>query len=353
MTSKERVAAVFDRKMKPDRMPRWLGMSDGFSAKIQRHLGLDEEGVRRYVKDDFRVVRAQYRGAEETLSEGASWCSPFGVERAGIGFGMPLSHPLRGIVSPDELDSYPWPEPEDVDVSDLRSRISAYRGEYAVMGGEWSPFWHDAIDLIGHEDLYYLMYDSPDTASALFERITDYYIEASRRAFEEAGDLMDIFFIGNDLGSQSGPLLGVEQFREFLLPSIKRLTELGHCYGLKVMLHCCGGYRPLIPVLIEAGLDGLHALQPDCHGMEPASIARDFGDHIVLNGAVDSHHILINGASSNEVKARTSGLLDIMAPGGSYIAGASHDTILEETPVENVLAMFAAVDEWRDYERAD
>lgn len=351
MTSKERVAAVFDKQMKPDRMPRWLGMSDGFSAKMQSYLGLDEEGVRRYVKDDFRVVRAAYRNMEKPLGKGVSWRSPFGVERSGIGFGMPLQHPLQGISSLDELDAYPWPDPEYADISDLRRRISVYGGEFAIMGGEWSPFWHDAIDLIGHEELYYLMYDFPDVASALFERITDFYIEASRRAFEEAGDLMDIFFIGNDLGSQSGPLLGVEQFREFLLPSFRRLTDLGQRYGLKVMLHCCGGYRPLIPVLIEIGLDGLHALQPDCHGMEPASIARDFGDYIVLNGAIDSHHILIRGTTPKEVKARTSGLLNIMAQGGSYIAGASHDTILEETPVENVLAMFAAVDEWGDYER--
>ena len=74
---------------------------------------------------------------------------------------------------------------------------------------------------------------------------------------------------------------------------------------------------------------------------------RDFGDKIVLNGAIDSHHVLINGANTDFVRQKTRELLDIMAPGGGYIAGASHDTILEETPVQNVLAMFDAVEEYR------
>ncbi|MBF9014848.1 MULTISPECIES: uroporphyrinogen decarboxylase family protein [unclassified Oceanispirochaeta] len=346
MTSKERVAAAFNKDPRLDRIPRWLGMSDEFNLKIQNHLVMDEEAVRRHVRDDFRVVRAVFTGSQEDMMPGATWRSPFGVERKGIGFGMPLSHPLQGISSIEEVEAHVWPDCDVVDTSGLRDNILKYEGEYAIMGGDWSPFWHDAIDLIGHEELYYLMFDYPEVAKLLFERITDYYIESSRKSFEEAADLMDIFFIGNDLGSQSGPLMGIEQFSDFLLPSIKRMVDLGHEYGLKVMLHCCGGYRPLIPSLIEIGMDGLHALQPDCHGMDPAGLKRDFGSHIVLNGAIDSHHILISGETAELVKSRSMDVLKIMGKGGSYIAGASHDTILEETPVENVLAMFKAVDEY-------
>jgi uroporphyrinogen-III decarboxylase len=212
-----------------------------------------------------------------------------------------------------------------------------------VLGGDWSPFWHDAIDLLGHENLYYRMYDYPDAVKAIFKKITDYYITVSRNIFNEAGDVIDIFFIGNDLGGQTGPLLGIDLYREFLDPSIRRYIRLGHSFGKKVMMHCCGGYRPLIPDLIEAGMDGLHALQPDTAGMEPAGLKRDFGNDIVLNGAIDSHHVLIRGETPDFVRTKTLEILKIMAPGGGYIAGASHDTILEETPVANVLAMFDAI----------
>jgi len=349
MNSRERVNAVFSEGGIPDRMPRWCGMSDEFRKKAKRELGLNDEELLVRFKDDFRRAGSVYRGPLDNLSQGATWRSPFGVEREGIGYGMPLTHPLSEASDPEEIENYPWPDPDWADISGLRKEIEKYGGEYAVLGGEWSPFWHDAIDLAGHENLYFMMYDYPETVELLFERITDYYREASRRAFEEAGDLMDIFFIGNDLGSQTGPLLGVDLFRQFLLPQLKRLIDLGHEYGLKVMMHCCGGYRPLIPDLIAAGMDGLHALQPDCHGMEPASLKGEFGSKIVLNGGIDSHHILINGSSPEQVRRQCREVLEVMAPGGRYIAGASHDTILEETPVENVLAMFDAVDDYGPY----
>ena len=110
-----------------------------------------------------------------------------------------------------------------------------------------------------------------------------------------------------------------------------------------------GGYRELIPSLIRAGIDGLHALQPDARGMEPGSLKEAFGDKIVLNGSIDSHNILIHGKSPEWVKEQTRSVLDIMKPRGRYIAGASHDTILEETPVENVLAMMDAIEEFGGY----
>ena len=80
--------------------------------------------------------------------------------------------------------------------------------------------------------------------------------------------------------------------------------------------------------------------------MEPAGLKKDFGGPILLNGAIDSHHVLIEG-TPDFVRAQTRRILDIMAPGGGYVAGASHDYILEETPLENVLAMFDTIQEYR------
>lgn len=348
LTSRERVLKTFDFQQ-TETVPRWCGASDEFWTKAKNELNLDDEGLKRRFGDDFRRVYARYRGPDLNLSDGATWKSPFGVERDGIGYGQPLSHPLSEVSSLEEVEEYPWPDPDWMDPGSIRSDAEKWGGEYAVLGGDWSPFWHDAIDLLGHENLYYKMYDYPEVVKSVFEKISDYYIEVSRNIFEEAADVIDIFFIGNDLGGQTGPLLGVDLYREFLHPSIRRYIDLGHSYGLKVMMHCCGGYRPLIPDLIEAGMDGLHALQPDAGGMEPEGLKKDFGKDIVLNGAIDSHHVLINGSSPAFVRDKTLEVLEIMATGGGYIAGASHDTILEETPVENVLAMFDAVAEFRNY----
>ncbi len=100
--------------------------------------------------------------------------------------------------------------------------------------------------------------------------------------------------------------------------------------------------------MLEAGLDAIHAVQPVCRGMDLAELKARFGDRLVFNGAIDSQHVLIEG-SVDLVRAETREVLDIMMPGGGYIAGASHDTILEETPVENVVAMFDTVREYGVY----
>lgn len=340
MNSRQRVLTAFAHE-EPDRVPAWCGASEEFWAKAKRALGLEDEALRRRFGDDFRRVVGRYAGPEVQLSEGATCRTVFGVERGGLGYGQPLSHPLADATL-RQVHDYPWPDPGWIDVSAIREEALGWKGEYAILGGDWSPFWHDLIDLLGMERMYLKMYDQPELVDAILEHLVDYYAAVSQRIFDAAADAIDIFFIGNDFGSQRGPLLSEEMFRRFLLPHLARLIDLGHAYGLRVMLHCCGGFFELVPAMIEAGLDGLHALQPCCRGMDLRRLKREFGGRILLNGAIDSHHVLIEGTPQT-VHEDTRRTLEIMMPGGGYVAGASHDTILEETPLENVLAMFEAV----------
>jgi uroporphyrinogen decarboxylase len=347
MTSRERVLTTFAHR-EPDRVPMWHGMSDRFVEKAARELGLPgEEALRVRLGDDFRRVLARYDDGGAPLPEGVVGRTVFGVDRRGYEYGQPKSHPLAGATLA-EVHAYPWPDPSRVDVSGLRGRAAAWGGEYAVLGGDWSPFWHDAIDLLGMENLYLKMYDEPELVEALMTHMVDFYAASSRRIFDEAGDLIDVFFIGNDLGSQTGPLLGPGLFARFVLPHLARLVDLGHEYGLKVQMHCCGGFEPLIPDLIAIGLDALHAVQSSCRGMDLGGLKARYGGRMVFNGAIDSHHVLIEGTPAG-VRDRTQQVLETMMPGGGFVAGASHDWILEETPVANVVAMADAVMEWGVY----
>lgn len=347
MTPRERVLTAFDH-VEPDRVPMWCGASPEFWNKAKAHLGIqDDEALRQRFHDDFRRVWPRYVGPEVKLGPGAKYQTPFGIDRHGVGFGQPMSHPLADA-NLDQVHAYPWPEPGWMDPGNIRADASPYHGRYAILGGDWSPFFHDMIDMLGMENAFLKMYDAPEIVDAILEHIVDYYLDVSRRIFEAAADVIDIFFIGNDFGSQTGPLLGEDLFRRFMMPHLSRMIDLGHEHDLKVMLHCCGGYAPLIPALIEAGLDGVHAVQPCCRGMDLRQLKADFGDKLLFNGAIDSHHVLIDG-TPDEVRRRTRAVLEIMMPGGGYVAGASHDFILEETPVENVVAMFDTVAEYGRY----
>jgi uroporphyrinogen decarboxylase len=354
MTSRERVLTAFAHQ-EPDRVPAWCGASPEFREMARRHLALpDDESLSLRLGDDFRRVYARYAGPRNrapnshlTRPEAISR-TPFGVERRGYGYGQPLVHPLAGARTRADIERFPWPDPGWINVSCIPSEALPWRGRFAVLGGDWSPFYHDAIDLFGMDRFMLLLYDAPGIVDAALDRIVDYYAEVSRRIFEAARGAIDIFFIGNDFGTQNGPVVGPALFRRFFLPRLKRLVDLGHDFGLRVMLHCCGGFAPLIPALIEIGLDALQSLQPDARGMEPGRLKHDFGGRIVLNGCIDTHHLLIKG-TPELVRRRTREILDLMKPGGGYIASPSHDYLLPETPVENVLALYETVQEYGSY----
>jgi uroporphyrinogen decarboxylase len=353
MTSKERVLAAFEH-VAPDRVPAWLGASPEFREMARSALSLpSDEALSLRLGDDFRRVYAQFAGPEHAdpydhlKHPDATYRTPFGIERHGYGYGMPLNHPLRDATL-SQVHEYPWPDSEWMDVSHIREEALRYDGQYAILGGDWSPFWHDAIDLVTMETLIYKMFDEPEFVDRLMGYIVDYYFGVSQRVFDAAASAMDIFFVGNDLGSQSGPLIGEGLFRRFVLPHLKRLIDLGHEYGLKVLLHCCGGFAPLIPAMIEVGLDGLQSLQPNCRGMEPAKLKAEFGARILLMGCIDTQ-LLIEDTPA-DVRAETRKILEVMKPGSGYVGSASHDYLLPETPVENVIAMFDSIREYGGYD---
>ena len=351
MNSKERVMAVFNHQI-PDRVPMWCGASPEFMEKARVELGLGSiEDVYVRFHDDFRRVYARYAGPEiyhpeYTTPEGKN-ISVFGIERHGIGYGQAIYNPLAEATL-EEVNNYNWPDPEWYDVSHIREDALAWDGEYAVLGGEWCPFFHDAVDLLGMENMMILMYEEPEIVHAVMEHIVDYYYAISKRIFEAAKGSIDIFFIGNDLGSQKGPLLGENLFREFLYPHLKRLTDLGKEYGIPTMMHCCGNFAKLIPSVIDCGIAAVQSLQPVAECMRAPYLKEHFGGKIILNGGIDSVNLLINGTAEQTKKAVCE-TLRVMKPGGGYILSPSHDYLLPETKVENVIAMYDTALEYGQY----
>jgi uroporphyrinogen decarboxylase len=111
------------------------------------------------------------------------------------------------------------------------------------------------------------------------------------------------------------------------------------------MLHCCGGVRPLLNDLIDAGIDTINPVQTSCAGMEPAGLKEDFGDRICFwGGGCDTQSILPN-ATPREVRQHVLERLEIFAPGGGFVFQQVHN-ILANIPPENIVAMFEAVKEF-------
>ena len=189
MKSRERVMAAFGFQ-EGDRVPMWHGLSNRFIAKACGELGLpDEEALRQRLGDDFRRVFARYDLPDDApLPEGVVSRTIFGVDRLGYGYGQPASHPLADATLQGR-PRLPLARPAWMDVSGIRARPpAAWRDEYAILGGDWSPFWHDLIDLLGMETMYLKMYDEPELVDALLGHMVDYYAAVSRRIFDAAAD---------------------------------------------------------------------------------------------------------------------------------------------------------------------
>jgi uroporphyrinogen-III decarboxylase len=350
MTSRERVLATFCHE-EPDRVPAWLGASPEWKRNACLGLGLpDDEALLRYLGDDFRRVESRYAGPPERspgemLSPGATWRSPFGIQRHGYGYGMPLENPLKDATI-EQVHAYPWPDPAWIDVSHIRAAAAQWGGEFAVLGGEWSPFWHDTTDLLDFEVMVYQMYDNPDLVDAVLDHVASYYLDVSRRIFESDAAI-DIFFIGNDFGAQNGPMIGPDAFRRFIVPQLRRFVELGHEFGKLVLLHSDGSLRPIMEDLIAIGIDGIQSVQPYCAGMELHGLKRDFGSRLTFFGCIDTQRLI--ESTPEEARQLTIDTLRTMMPGGGFIASPSHDYLLPETPTENVIIMYETIREFGCY----
>lgn len=99
----------------------------------------------------------------------------------------------------------------------------------------------------------------------------DFYLDANRRVFSEARETVDVFFLGNDLGTQEDLLISPDKFREFVLPYFKELIGLAKSFGAPTQLHSCGAISKAVPMLVGAGMDGLHPLQAKAKGMDAES----------------------------------------------------------------------------------
>jgi uroporphyrinogen decarboxylase len=130
-------------------------------------------------------------------------------------------------------------------------------------------------------------------------------------------------------------------FRRFLKPGMRRMIDLAHSFGVKVVHHDDGAIRPLLPELIELGIDVLNPIQWRCAGMGREALARDFGKLVVFHGGIDNQQTLPFGTPA-DVKREVAENVRIFRGGKGYVAAPCHN-IQPNTPTENILALYEAV----------
>ncbi len=405
MTSRERVLASLNHR-EPDIVPidfsghRSSGIAAIAYARLRKHLGLPERPIRVYdpvqqlaivdedVLERFGVDTIELgRAFALDNRDWADWVLPDGTPCQMPAWALPERDGDRWIIRSSsgriiaampsgalyfEQTHYPYYEHDDTtDIPGAmresmwcavasppgpladgptglvrlaegakRLRASSDRAIIGLFGGNTLEmgqfFWRNDLFLM-------LLAEDPDKVHTFLDRLIEIHLANLDRFLGAVGDSIDVILFGDDLGMQFGPQISPAMYREYFKPCHQRMwSHAKKLANVKVMLHCCGGVRELLPDLIDAGLDAINPVQITCAGMDAPGLKRDFGKDITFwGGGCDTQRILPLGTPGDVQRHVREQVLTLRKCGG-FVFQQVHN-ILANVPVQNIVAMFGAV----------
>lgn len=180
----------------------------------------------------------------------------------------------------------------------------------------------------------------PEYVDGLYAEIVDAWVENLRGFHSAVGDRVQVLQICDDFGTQNSPFLSVGMFRERLLPAYKRGLDWIHSNtSWKVLLHSDGAIVPLLPSIVEMGVDILNPVQTSATGMDPATLKRDFGNKLVFwGGSCDAQGTFSRG-TPDAVAEETGRNLAAFTPGSGFVCAPIHNIQANVAP-DNIIALF-------------
>ncbi len=276
---------------------------------------IEDRGETEVVRDGEGVLLLRDKGPggsipvhlDHTLKDRASWEKHF-----------------KHRLSPDTPERYPdwekaraiWNDPN-------------YDRPRTINGGSlygWLRNW------MGMEGVSYLVYDDPALFEEIVTAVTDLIVEVHRRLFEQ-GAKVDACSMWEDMCYNSGPLLGVEEFKKYLVPNYKRITDQLHANGCHIVwLDCDGMIDHLIPHWLEAGVNCMFPLEVGTWDGDPVRYRREYGKDLLLMGGFDKH---ILAKTPAEIEAEVIRLTPLVEEGG-FIGFCDH-RVPPNVPLKNYM----------------
>ncbi|UCG55695.1 MAG: hypothetical protein JSU70_12590 [Phycisphaerales bacterium] len=402
MTSRERVLAALNHT-EPDRVPvdfsghRSSGIAALAYPKLRRFLGFPPKPIRVYdviqqlaivdgdVLDRFNVDTIELgRGFALDEKSWSPWTLPDGtdclvpawtrLERQAHRWvirsetGRELAHMPDGTLYFEQtyvpfadgdtpgttrsaLNESMWsavagpPGPVDSRQLSEGARLLRQNTQRAIIGLFGGNLFEMGQFLYRNDRFLMMLAGEPQQAHRFLDELVGIHRANLERFLGAVGEYIDIILFGDDLGMQTGPMISPQMYREFFKPRHASLWRLAkELADVKVMLHCCGGFRELIPDLIEAGLDAVNPVQISCSGMNAAQLKAEFGNELTFwGGGCDTREVLPN-ATPEQVAEHVGTQVRSLSPGGGFVFQQVHN-ILANVPPENTVAMFDAVND--------
>ena len=366
MTPKERILAAVNHRP-VDRIPTDMWATPEVQEMLYEHFNITagkntqsdsigllgghlSRGVEALIElwdrlkiDGIIDIRPPYLGDKQVKEDGILYTEwGFGYKEVAYGRGIYLEQvvfPFEKMSTIQELEDFPWPNPDDYDYSALPSIIDLC-GERTISCGYHALFTFHQY-LRGLElNLVDPMMD-PEFTKVLIKKISDFFIDYHGRCFEAATGKIDFTQVTDDWGAQNGLLSDISIFDEYYRSEMQRGIDLAHANNIKVLHHNDGDCRPLIPRLVDMGIDVLNPIQWSCGDWNLTELKEQYGKAVCFHSAVDNQHTLPFGTREDVLK-EVKYLKDTLGSDGTgFILGPCHN-FQSNTSVENILALYEA-----------
>ncbi len=295
------------------------------------HFGFDISGVGPWF--DAMPI-ADY---DELVSETEEW----DIRRNGAGAALKYWKHKSG--TPEHMDfrmttREVWErdyKPYLLDIDPSRFKLAELRKNFkqSMDANVWTYFGHMFVwefmrQSMGDITLYQSLLLDPDWINDYNRVYTDFFKKAFAYLFENVGK-PDGVWIYEDLGYKNGLFASPKVLNEMIFPYYKELNDFFHSYDLPVILHSCGSVLEAMPLIIDAGFDGLNPMERKAKGNDPFAFAEKYGDRLVFVGGLDTRVFETN--DKDIIKKEISNYIEGMKSRGARLIFASDHSITPNT----------------------
>ena len=237
------------------------------------------------------------------------------------------------ISSLEDFETYPWPDPARADTRRLEWLERNLPDDMCIVASGCTHMLEWTSWLMGYEPLCMALYDRPDFARAVFDRVGSLMVALAEILVQF--DRVKVFFGGDDMGFKTSTLVSPEVLKSMVFPWHRKVAEVAHRAGKLYLLHSCGNLGEVMDALIDdVGIDGKHSFEDVICPVTEAK--RLWGDRIAILGGIDVD--LLTRASAGDVRRHVRRTLELCMPGGGYCLGTGN-TVANYIPLDNYLAM--------------
>lgn len=360
MTSKKRFLAALEHK-EPDRVPTFTNITPQIAEKLGREMNLpwkpEESRLSARISHTEILLKLgnDAVGIRPTRVENALTCwkddkliDEFGFvyKRVGL-YDEIIKRPLANVESIEEVNKFRMPNPLALGIWDVaKKQIKRYEKDFAIIGDLETTIFELSWNLVRMEKFLMDLVLEKSYVFALMDKVLNYNLACGKKMVELG---VNMIWTGDDFGTQKGMMISPELWRKIFKPRMHYIfKELKIANPkIKIAYHSCGSILPIIPDLIEIGLDVLNPIQPQAKGMDLGKLKKEFGDKLVFFGGVDEQRVLPFG-NTKEVEEEVKLRIAQAGNRGGFIIAPAHN-IQPDTPLKNIYIYFKAIKKYGTY----